>query len=116
MAEQKASKAIAKTGVQGEALPTEHRAEIAKQHTEMAAALWPQKLTLAEKAAVAAVAEAYGLDPLMGELRILGGNLYVTKPGLNRMAYEDANPPVSIQVTPCSEQERTALGLTHDDP
>lgn len=59
--------------------------------------------------------EHYGLDPLLKEVVILGGNIYVTKPGLNKIAYRDEKPPISVQIYPLDSKEREAFGFTHND-
>ncbi|MFW6409551.1 MAG: putative quorum-sensing-regulated virulence factor [Halanaerobiales bacterium] len=60
--------------------------------------LWPQDLNPQEKKQLAYISAQYGLDPFFGEMQVLGGNPYVTRSGLLRNAYEDENPPISIQL------------------
>lgn len=88
----------------------ETRDQIAARNRDAAKALWAGKLTAAELAGVNAVCEAYGLDPLLKHILVLGGNLYITVAGLRTWAYKQDDKPLSIQVCPASQEEKKAAG------
>lgn len=88
------------------------RAKIMEKSREIAKQLWWQKLTPAEKEALNQVARAYGLDPLLRHLLMLGGNIYITVAGLLYYAHRDKeNAPKSIILTPASPEERERAGV-----
>ena len=88
----------------------ETRDQIAARNREAAKGLWAGKLTAAELAGVNAVCEAYGLDPLLKHILVLGGNLYITVAGLRTWAYKQEDKPISIQVVPVTPEEKKAAG------
>lgn len=59
------------------------------QLTPFVKAIWPQNLTPQQVELNARICLAYGYDPLMGEVVILGGKLYVTCPGRLRVAQQN---------------------------
>ena len=97
-------------------MSVEQREANLARYKEQVKGMWTGRLTEREQAALALVHDHYGLDPLLKEIVVLGGNLYVTKPGLNKVAYRDEKPPISIQMYPLDNLEREAIGLTQNDP
>ncbi|TPV95715.1 MAG: hypothetical protein B7733_08520 [Myxococcales bacterium FL481] len=80
---------------------------------------WPQKLSREEKGYVWHVARSLGLNPLMGEVLMLGGSLYVTRVGLQNVSHKDPETaPKSLVPEPCTDEERRGLGIdpTCDTP
>lgn len=92
---------------------SETRDQIQARNRDAAKELWAGKLTRIEQAAVNAVCEAYGLDPLLKHILVLGGNLYITVAGLRAWAYkqDEADRPVSIQVIPVGNDDRETSGV-----
>lgn len=88
----------------------ETRDQIQARNREAAKALWAGQLTPVELAGVNAVCEAYGMDPLLKHIIVLGGNLYITVAGLRTWAYKQDDKPLSIQVTPATTEEKKAAG------
>lgn len=60
--------------------------------------LWPKNLNSKQRQQLAYISGQYGLDPFFSEMLVLGGNPYITNAGLLRVAHEDEEPPVSIQL------------------
>lgn len=60
--------------------------------------LWPANLNDKQRQQLAYISSQYGLDPFFSEMTVLGGNPYITNAGLLRVAHEDKEPPVSIQL------------------
>lgn len=79
-------------------------------------ALWPTEVKANPNIAalVARVSIAYGLDPMMGELIILGGKLYVTYEGRLRKAMEHEQYG-GLECRPATEEERAAFRCTETD-
>jgi len=64
----------------------QRRKHEADRDTALKNVQWSGQLTPQEKAVLWHAAKAYGLDPLLREIFILGGNLYVSLAGLVRKA------------------------------
>lgn len=77
-------------------------------------AKFPQELKSEEKRLLAAVAIAYGLDPLMRELTIYQGQPYVSIDGRYRKAQE-SNLLDGVASRPATEQERTEWSIPLGD-
>lgn len=101
-----ALKEVARPGL----VKPETRDQIANRNREAAKSLWAGKLTQTELAAVNAICEGYGLDPLLKHILVLGGNLYITVAGVRTWAYKQDDKPVAIQVVPASREERDTAG------
>lgn len=82
------------------------REKLSEQSRDIAKSLWTGKLTANESKAVNHICLLYGLDPLLKQIVVLGGNFYITKSGILNIAYTDPNPPDSIEVIPATPQER----------
>jgi hypothetical protein len=73
-------------------------------------ARWAHQLTPAQVLTVAEIAVRYGYDPLMGEVTVYEGKIYVTLDGALRDAKRIPNFQ-GIQTTPLTEQEREGRGI-----
>lgn len=105
------------TGLPVETVSPEAREALAQKNVQLAKQLWPDKLTPQEQGALARIHELYGLDPLLKEIIVLGGNLYTTRAGITRCAKRDpAKAPVSVQIIPATKEEREAAGCVQNDP
>ena len=89
---------------------------IQKQNNKLASKLWQGNLSDNEKMALWSLTQNYGLDPLQKQVIVLGGNFYLTKGGIRKIAGNDPNPPDGIQTFPATEQERKDYGCIHNDP
>ncbi|GEM_PF-3077308 len=69
---------------------------------------WPETLTDKSAYALAKMSVAYGLDPFLKELVILGGAVYPTVAALHRKANEDLGYD-GEELRPCTEEERIAF-------
>ncbi len=79
-------------------------------------AMWPKEYESSPAAmlALAKVSIAYGLDPLMGEIIVLGGKLYVTFEGRLRKAM-DHEQYAGLECRPATEEERAAFRAAETD-
>lgn len=77
-------------------------------------ARFPQELTIPQQKVVAKVSIEYGLDPLMGELIMYYGSLYVTINGRRRKAQETNNLD-GISSRPATKDEREARDMKDGD-
>lgn len=59
-----------------------------------------------ERFAVAAVAQHYGLDPIMGEVYMLGNNVYVAHKAVLRLAHESGRLSRPFVTRPATAEER----------
>jgi hypothetical protein len=62
------------------------RSALASREATVKNLQWSGKLTKSEKAVLYHATKAYGLDPALREVLVLGGNMYVTVQGLVRIA------------------------------
>ncbi len=69
---------------QAPTVPEAQVRELVSRGTRLA--LWPKDMTLEEQRRLAYAALAYGLDPFLGDLTVLGGKPYVCSGGLRRLA------------------------------
>lgn len=77
-------------------------------------AKFPQDLTPIEKKRLALGAITYGLDPLMGELTIYQGNLFVGIDGRRRKAQETGKMD-GVHTRPATKQEKEDWGYAAED-
>lgn len=77
-------------------------------------ARWPKDLTVQDKAVIATVAVAYGLDPLLQELMIFQGAPYVTINARYRKAQETGRFG-GINANPATKEEREERGAKDGD-
>ncbi|MCM8804230.1 MAG: hypothetical protein NC833_03130 [Candidatus Omnitrophica bacterium] len=88
-----------------------------QQQREVAKALWTGKLTPAEQSAVNLITTMYSLDPILKQIVVLGGNIYITSGGLKVIANRNKETAIDgIQVIPATEQERKNYGCINNDP
>jgi hypothetical protein len=93
------------------------REELKEESRAIAKDMWTGKLTPNEQKAVNQICRMYNLDPLLKQIVVLGGNLYISSGGLKTIAYRSKKEqPEAIVVLPASEQERKDYGCTHNDP
>src|SRR5699024_6141591 len=64
-----------------------------------------RRLTDQEKFAIASVARHYGLDPLMGDIYLLGDNPYISTKALQRLAVESGRLERAWKVRPFTQPE-----------
>ena len=93
--------------------------ELAKMtETQMAErvsmARFPQELTAPQRKVIAKIAIEYGLDPLMGELLIMHGTLYVPLSARLRKAQETGRFD-GINTRPATPEEIEGRKYTNDD-
>ncbi len=87
--------------------PGANREAIAKKSQEIAKALWSGKLTANEQAMLNHICKAYGLDPLLKEIVVLGGNPYIEVGGMVKIANRDkGNEPDGMVLRPATQEER----------
>ena len=86
----------------------------AKMLVRVDMARFPQDLTLGEKKLLAQVAITYGLDPLMGEISIYQGRVFISIDGRYRKAQE-TNELDGIKTRPATKQDREDWGIPEGD-
>lgn len=96
----------------GEKMSDQALAVISKQEmtARIAGARWMHQLTPEQQATLADIAVRYGYDPLMGEVTVYEGKIYVTVDG----ALRDAKRVPHFQgilTIPLTQQEREARGI-----
>ena len=75
---------------------------------------FPKDLTVRDMDALATVARNYGLDPLMNELTVLYGNVYIEVAGRLRKA-QDTSELAGVSVRPMTKDERDAYRVELGD-
>ena len=101
------------------ALPAEQQNELSRILNSMVAGGFTvnadgksRQATPAERFVLARVAQHYGLDPLMGQLYLLGGKPYVSYKALYRAAVERG---FRVESRPMTPDERAALMLSDEE-
>lgn len=90
------------------------RKALAQRSQEIAKAMWSGKLTINEQAMLNHICKAYGLDPLLKEIVVLGGNPYIEVGGMVRIANRDKYPPEGMTLRPATEEERKLSNVPND--
>lgn len=90
------------------------RKALAQRSQEIAKAMWSGKLTANEQAMLNHICKAYGLDPLLKEIVVLGGNPYIEVGGMVRIANRDKYPPEGMILRPATEEERKLSNVPND--
>jgi hypothetical protein len=75
---------------------------------------WGKDLTSAQARSLAVAAQVTGLNPLLGELIMLGGNVYITEPGVHRTANQHAAYD-GYDLRPLTPDEREEYGVGKDE-
>lgn len=74
-----------------------------------------KELNNAHRFAIAAVAAKYELDPLLGEVYLLGGNVYLSAVALKRMARDSGRIKRGWETRPATPDERIAHECDDDE-
>jgi len=83
------------------------RGKIQEQSKAIAKALWSGKLTANEQAALNQICAVYKLDPLLRQVVMLGGNVYLTGGALKVIANRDPQYALNgIELYPATDEER----------
>ncbi len=78
--------------------------------SRIAGARWMHQLTPEQQVTLAEIAVRYGYDPIMGEVTVYEGKIYVTLDGALRDAKRVPHFE-GLQTTPLTQQEREARGI-----
>ena len=93
------------------------RGKLAEQSKQIAKDLWSGKLTINEQRALNQICLIYGLDPILKQVIMMGGNVYITGGGLKVIANKDKETAIDgLIVLPTTKQEREDYGCTINDP
>lgn len=83
-------------------------------HAAAGSPAFPRDLTPMQASEMARVALAYGLDPILGELMIYQGHLYVGIDGRERIANNDPRYE-GMEIEPANETQRKAFRVSDDE-
>lgn len=87
---------------------------VEKMLQRMEGVKFPQDMTPVQREMLAEAAITYQLDPVMNELMLFQGNLFVSIDGRYRKAQETGNL-AGVETRPATQEERTAWGIGDDD-
>ena len=92
-----------------------NRLQLQEQSRNIAKNLWSGKLTANEQAALNQICIIYGLDPILKQVVMLGGNVYITGGGLKVIANKEKETALNgIELTPATEEERKLARVPED--
>ncbi len=84
-----------------------NRLQLQQESRAIAKDLWSGKLTANEQRALNQICIIYGLDPILKQVVMLGGNVYITGGGLKVIANKEKETALNgIELAPATEEER----------
>ena len=97
--------------------PKVDREALQNKQRQLAKEMWSGKLTMNEQSAVDMISREFGLNPLLKQLVVLAGGIYVTKAGLQVIANRKPETAIDgIEVSPVSQEERELAGIAYHEP